>query len=144
MWQQTYWNDDPGTPVRMHLISRPKRAGLPGRHFGVAVEYVFGGAEVFDLTQGIGMQARSFEEFLQGRRYRVELTLVDEFDVADAQHRLAEVLEERDPHRYHAVDRNCEHVARYVITGRQQSSQVQAGAFLGGLALVALLLRKAG
>jgi len=143
MWQQTYRND-PGTPVRMHLISRPKLAGLPGRHFGVAVEYDLGAAEVFDLTRGIGMQARSFEEFRQGRRYRVELTLVDELDVADAQDRLVEVLEERDPHRYHAIDRNCEHVARYVIAGRQQSSQVQAGALLGGLALAALLLRRAG
>ncbi len=142
MWQ-TYW-PDPGTPIRMHLISRPKLAGLPGRHYGVAVEYAVGGAEVFDLTQDVGMQARSLDEFLRGRRYRVELTLVGELEVAEAWGRLARLLEEPDPHRYHAVDRNCEHVARYVTTGRRESGQAQTSAVLGGLALVALLLRKAG
>lgn len=120
-------------PVRIHLVRRAKLSGVPGQHFGVALEYMFGDSEVFDLVYRRGLRAQSPEVFAQGRRLEKVMTLSDQASITAAVGRLQEQRDGYWPGRYDPLGRNCEHVARYIVTGREESLQANGAWFLAGL-----------
>ncbi len=127
----------------IHLVRRPKLSGLPGWHFGVACQSGVDGV-VYDLTQEHGVRVRSVTDFLEGIPGQVVQTVVDPCEVSAACRRLRQLLTRHDIHQYHFADRNCEHLARYVVTGKRKSLQVQGAVLVTAMLAVALLLgRKA-
>ena len=131
------------TPARLHLVSRQKLSGLPGRHFGVVAEFAGGEAEVYDLVQGQGMGVQDLSVFLRSRQGCIERTLIDPTKVREAWLRLNDLAEDPLSHRYDVVGQNCEHVARYVMDGSWKSRQVESLAVAGAVALLVLVLRRA-
>jgi len=57
-------------------------------------------------------------------------------DEEDAISRLNIVLQKPN---YNLFVNNCEHFARYVATGRYESTQLQAAVFMGGLVAISLM-----
>lgn len=122
----------------VHLVSRPKLNGV-GTHFGVAVEIIATGfVRVYDATSSEGFRELSLAGFCDGKRYRIESTLINRRGIEAAFRRLEEVEHTIESSGFSVFDRNCEQVARYVLTGTWESKQLQT---LTALGIAALVLR---
>lgn len=112
-------------PTRMRLISRPKAGGL--RHYGVEVTYDDDKSEIFELQKYKGIRVLAMDGFLCGRA-RSKLRTHEELALAEAVERawrrLQSKLTELEKKSYHLLFENCEHFARFVVTGRTSSRQV--------------------
>jgi len=112
---------------------RPKLAG-PGHHVGVLLEGTFG-QRIVDRGPDGGLRLTSVEDFCGPHEAKVELTLSDVDAVQAARARLVEMWNDPDEWSYGPIAKNCEHFARYVVLGRQESPQ-SAGYVVAGLAVL--------
>ena len=110
------------------------------QHFGVLAVAPGRPSEVFQLLPA-GYQIVDVGTFASGKRFHVgERRPLSE--APGIRERLA-ALPKRHP-RWSLCGHNCEHAARWVLTGRRESRQVAAGWAAAGalLALVGLLARR--
>ena len=135
---------DPSYPMLMKLISRPKLGGGPGTHFGILAEFWDGRTQVFDLVQHGGFGDQDLDGFLQGHPCTERQTLDRPHEVRPAWDRLVELCEDPDRDWYRLADWNCEHVARFIVTGRWESAQIRSLVTVGIAATLMLVLAKAG
>jgi hypothetical protein len=125
-WTSPFWNE-PNLPFAIHLIRRPKLANPVAWHYAVAIERFPGFPSiVYDLVQHRGFGRTTLEEFLQGRPVETVRSLSDEREIRAAWGRLYEVIAGADDIGYAIANQNCEHVARYIVSGRPTSTQVGA------------------
>lgn len=108
-------------PGFVGLISRPKLAG-PGRHAGVLLP---DGRVAHKGASGTAIV--SLEEFKQGLeiQYGVPVPAALHMQVL---HRARESIGRTPP--YHVLNRNCEHYATWLLTGKAESPQVNGLMFL--------------
>lgn len=123
-------------PVRMSLVSRAKLVGV-GKHYGVCLEYSPTWREILDLQEDDGLRVVPVETFAHGHKLWEELVLSGLPQTGPAWARVRELVSK--PPSYDLLKRNCEHIARRVMTGLAQSSQVSTWVFVAGaVALMAL------
>lgn len=136
-------NEDPKLlPAGYYLISRRKLAG-PGTHYGlleITALSQFQKDKVFEL-QTTGYCVITFEEFANGK----DVTIHEGKPPEAAQ----EILERARLVRgwkpaYDILVNNCEHVARYVYSGKHESPQIAGLAALAVVVVFVLVAAKAG
>ncbi|MEZ5976752.1 MAG: hypothetical protein R3F34_00815 [Planctomycetota bacterium] len=124
--------------LRARLIRRPKLSGIPGWHYGIALfESVDVPIWVIDVTKNATPVGRTPAEFASEKRYELGREVVSGSALAEVFERVDEIASGRKPWDYELLCRNCEHLARYLLLGREESEQVQTWF---GLALVGLLV----
>lgn len=108
----------------LKLISRPK-FGI-ARHYGALV-----GDTCFQLVPS-GFQKCSLQEFCEGHQFTVENEVLYSH-AAESRFRNFRPV----GLKYHLLNFNCEHFARYIVEGEARSEQVQRAALaLGVLSLI--------
>lgn len=137
-----YEGEDPKPlPAGYYLISRGKLAG-PGTHYGlleITLMTQFQQDQVFDL-QTTGYRVISFDDFAQGK----EVTIHEGKPPSAA----AEILERarnvpRWKPAYDILANNCEHAARFVYSGKHESTQIAGLAALGVVGVILFIVSKA-
>ena len=116
-------------PIRM--ISKAKFAG-----FSEHVAVQFSANRVAHLTPDGGEEIISFDEFAQGLPVK-EIRRASPHMYNQILKRVGESA--RNPGGYRLIDRNCEHYASWLFDGREESPQIKRLAFVGIIALLAVL-----
>ena len=116
-----------------YLVRRPK---CLVRHYGVLAEIPGRPPEVFELLPE-GYRVTDLEGFAAGRTVKFS----DWRPLSDAPFIRARLASLR-PSRWNLCSNNCEHVARWVLTGRRESRQIVswsrvAAAVVGAAVLLA-------
>jgi len=108
-------------PPGMYLVKCPTRKGI-GDHFGVLAIPIlpWSKEEVFELTDK-GHFLVDLESFANGGRVMI-LDRLPEGQVQEAITRARKLINAN--RNYNLIDYNCEHAARYVISGKLESHQI--------------------
>jgi hypothetical protein len=135
-------------PPSVSLITRPKLAG-PGEHYGVLFTRVANWFDRSPMSDGLvrvvydlntaGPRELSMDEFAEGHQVQVRAYYTDPDVVEAAHHRLNEGCRGHRA-RFDLGQRNCEHWARWVVTGEERSSQIAGLGFVGAIVLLAAAL----
>lgn len=133
---------DVPTPDMVALVRRDSR-GMPLiQHYGVAFHFPGAGWAVYDLTPDEGLTGNWLSDWVGESRSWLARPTSDPRRVRAAWARLHLVFRSPSRDRYRLYDRNCEHLARWVATGRPESRQVDHAIVVGAVAaLTACLLR---
>jgi hypothetical protein len=120
-----------------YVVSRPKLTGF-GTHYGVLATAIppFHRDEVLHLTRN-GPKVVTFSEFARGRKVRIQEGAPPE-KVQEIIQRAQTLL--RWPKPYDLVSNNCEHAARWIVSGKAESRQINGVGWALGIGLVALLV----
>ena len=131
-------DDDPrALPSGVYLIRRPKLFNPLGSHYGVLVVW-YGVVTVYDLQDDEGpRKAITFAKFAENRPvFRMDSVPPGDGSAAVFD-RLNEAIDKYQDWRL--WNNNCEHWARYVVTGVHTSGQTNGLGLLGGLAVLVML-----
>lgn len=118
---------DDSCPIR--IISRPKLSGFGvGDHWGVQLP----NGNVAHLTPGRGEALVSYAEFAQGLPVK-EIRRIPLHLHAETIGRVIQSVSA--PGQYHAIDRNCQTYANWLVGAKPESPTVQALTILSVVAL---------
>lgn len=121
------------------LLSRAKINGGLGTHYGLELRYADWSADVLHLDE-YGVHVDSYDDFAAGRAVTVESYVDHPAYLAAIEQRFWHIANQHV--QWRLLDRNCEHIARWVLTGEAASNQIAWG--LGITAALVLVAATAG
>lgn len=125
-------------PSRVELIRRRKTGG-PATHYGVRIWWSPLESQVYDFQYTNEVRRLTTAEFSAGLPVQVEQSLLDADAVSNAWARMQRILDGK--WKYDPLKQNCEHVARYVISGDLKSDQTRLVWFAAGIAFLLIVAR---
>ncbi|MCH8823250.1 MAG: hypothetical protein IH984_07040 [Planctomycetes bacterium] len=129
-------------PIAVHLVSRPKACIPVGYHLAAAFEYKEPAYLFIIELHRDGLRMLTLRDFANDRAVEFLRTICHPRLINAAIRRLNYIIDRAETLRYDPLFHNCEHFARYVVLGKQESIQVKTIAgfgILAGAGLFALL-----
>jgi hypothetical protein len=130
-----HFNSLPGNPNCAYRVSREKLSGghlLVVAHVGILFEYQNGTQMVLHRTPENNTHVSSLDEFASGQPIQKALIQGDLKEMIRRAHAIL-----REGSQYSAILSNCEHLATFVIEGKNHSQQLMGATVGTGLAITA-------